>query len=552
MAQLFAFFCGGSGTRVAEIFTLCTAMGLMKHDIQTNICICDADTNNGNKSDAQEMIENYQNVHDIMYPEGTATSESALFGTPIELKTWHLDGPSDGSTNYHLDDLAKTNDGILVKKALFSADESSLEIKGKGFCAHPNLGNAYIEAAILHEKDAQNTVYSKTKERIRQQIDGNNEVYVVVVGSLFGGTGAACMPTIAKDIKENIKDYCEQKNKNFDDFFHMCAVMLLPYFSLPIDKGATDDEKIADQFVDTGNFDTSTKSAVSYYFHNHKDLFDAIYPIGLPTSYVLPGKRALGGNAQKNPTSLVEWNAALAIRHFIDNHQNDRPAQSALWCAPLKVDMETGRYLLSKDAFMVDDFDRSLNRWNEFAAFYALYLYPNILMGNAGCKDTPNWYEYAFSKHAKNQEEEKDATIEKAKKAENDAVESLLSFVKQYYAILGDLIGLRLTDGQPDNQLINANKLVQIFKKTKVNEKGDNLVEEGILSQFVAGKDESKEQQLINRHRKAYDALGIGFSIPQKQKKFGNKPYVLERAVTAKKKASGSFGQLLLSLTKSL
>lgn len=534
MAHLFAFFCGGSGTRVAETYALCAAMGLMRNDVPTHICICDADHENGNTTHSFDTIGDYINVHKAMYPNShTAEKEKSFFGNTITaLEKWSLDGRDKVDSSYCLNDLCEGGASDRIKGALFDEQEQKEDIKHLGFFAHPNVGNVFVQAAILREQDVESesksTAYKRTKKEIMQQLDAGDTVYVVFVGSLFGGTGAACIPTIAKDLYASInKSYSaggKHDEKKFDQVFHMAAVMLLPYFTLPL-SGNRKDEK-----VKASKFNTSAKVAVDYYYNKHPDLFEVIYPIGLPTSYVLPGKAEYGGSKQENPSSLVEWVSALAIRHFIDNHNTSipRPTQSVLCCACLKVD-ENNKYVLSADSFMNSEFKDAFIRWNDFASFYALYLYPNIRLGNSGSKDVANWYKNYINTDSK-----------------NPAIESLFSFVKTYYASLGDLIGLSLSDGaQPINMLVNADNLTKLYRKEK-NEKGDDI-EFGTLSMFT-----SEQEITPPKVKKAYKALKDSFDIPQSREKHKNKPNDLEKVVISKRNTAGDLGQLLRSVADAL
>lgn len=512
MAHLFAFFCGGSGARVAETYAFCAATGLMKYDIPTHICLCDADHQNGNEATSRVTIDNYIAVQEEMYnKEGhDPANTGSFFGTPISVKQWELDGRNGfqaGRAEYRLGDLGNVGEAGLVANALFTAEEQEKDIKNLGFFAHPNVGSAIVQAAILYEQDVAGnanvqTAYKETKQEIIQQLDANDNVYVVFVGSLFGGTGAACMPTIAQDLRTYVKDYCERHGKSWDRCFHMSAIMLLPYFTIPVPQNGQT------QIVDSGTFNSSTKIAMDYYFRKHPNLFETIYPIGLPTSYVQPGRAEYGGESQKNPSSLVEWVAALAICHFIDNHDVNAPipVNSELCCASLNVQEDTNNYVLNNSSFMDVDFAVAFNHWNEFASFYALYMYPYIKLGNAGRK-VPNWYHNYI-----------------AKEANSPVIDQLFAFIKSYYTGIGNLLGWG-TAYQPENMLVNQDNLNKIC----------NLIDN-------FGNNESMSD---NKVRDASKALGAGFDIPKDRMRRRVKPRQLEEAALIENRTTGGFGQLL-------
>ena len=518
MAQLFAFFCGGSGARVAETYAFCAAMGLMRHDIPTHICLCDADHQNGNEATSFGTIKNYATVRNEMYRDGhTPAGAGDFFGTPISVGQWALDGRTGehaGKAQYTLDQLGNAGDAGAVASALFTEEERTRDIKNLGFFAHPNVGSAIVQAAILFEQDVEGdatitTEYKRAKQMIVQRLNANDKVYVVFVGSLFGGTGAACMPTIAQDLRTSIQNYCTNHGTIFDECFHMSAVMLLPYFTLPAPGNG-------EEIVDSSIFDSSTKIAMDHYFKKHPNLFEAIYPIGLPTSYVQPGAAEYGGQNQKNPSSLVEWVAALAIRDFVATHDvtAPMPVQSELCCAPIDVDA-MNRYTLRYSSFMSETFGNAFNRWNEFASFYGLYLYPKIKLGNAG-KGVENFYRNYVSREP-----------------DNPAIDRLFSFIKSYYNSIDDLLGLKLPVGaQPINEFVNTDNLKKVGK---------------VLDEL-----DSVEHMTAQNNRNAQNTLRHGFGIPIDRLQRKKQPHELMNVANNNNSRAGGLGQLLQFIDKSL
>ena len=74
---------------------------------------------------------------------------------------------------------------------------------------------------------------------------------VFIISSIFGGTGASGYPLLEKKIKE---DEAHPQVKNA----LMGAVTVLPYYSL-------DDPTTSGSDIDSANFYTKTKAALSYY-----------------------------------------------------------------------------------------------------------------------------------------------------------------------------------------------------------------------------------------------------------------------------------------------
>lgn len=214
----------------------------------------------------------------------------------------------------------------------------------------------------------------------------------------------------------------------------MGACMMLPFFSIP--RAPNPDA----QLVKPELFVPSTKMALSYYIKHNQGIFDVIYPLGLPHPYTLPDDTPhFGGASQKNPMSFVEWSAAAACLHFVNNGAPAAPNPTP--CCGYLEENDAGRIVLNDNSFMMPQFGPAFVRWMNFVSFYTLYLHPNIQLGhNRRC--SANWY----GNYVRGQD------VDQLDNQIND-------FCRKYYNGLYEMLGMTLNeDERPENALVDSSK----------------------------------------------------------------------------------------------
>ena len=135
--------------------------------------------------------------------------------------------------------------------------------------------------------------------RLKVAKDPNAKIFLA--GSIFGGTGAAGFPTIAKLIKNEL----DGKPINAQ----IGGALVLPYFTFT-DTGDNELKARAEHFL------MNTQAALNYYSNNKDPIYDAIYLLG-DTSKIEVDP-SLGGKTQRNAQHFIELYAALAAIHFFD------------------------------------------------------------------------------------------------------------------------------------------------------------------------------------------------------------------------------------------
>ena len=326
MERLFIFAIGGTGARVLRSFTMLLASGqdsLKDYDVYP--IILDYDSENGDTAIATNCIETYNRIHNIAWKDKDMVKEAGFFKSNLcQLKDDSLNGGSsfqmvyapkgnnvykkyigydtlgyDEMNSKRLGRDIDTTGTKMLLQSLYNtdptSDDSEMNLKmDVGFKGNPNIGSV-----VFHDIDSECSEFKAFLMRLTP----NDKV--VVVGSLFGGTGSSGIPEIIRKIRE--------KNQGV----HIGAVLVMPYFAPESKDGGTIRHDI---------FNSKTKAAINYYEDSGLISFDkngqmnggainSAYFIGDPKPTVLP--YCDGGGNQKNPANICEFISALSIIHFV-------------------------------------------------------------------------------------------------------------------------------------------------------------------------------------------------------------------------------------------
>lgn len=307
-SKLFILGIGGTGARVLRSLTMLLASGEPSFDrYDVYPVIIDYDDRNADKERATEILTLYKRTHDDAFQAhevGQPVKSGVgcqFFGADIKqiggIKnfTFQFKLP-DGETKYS--DFIKS-DGLSGKtfntekllKSLYdtSTDDDTTELNidmSVGFKGNPNIGSVVLND-IQRMPLFMNLISSYNRDQ---------EDRIVIIGSLFGGTGASGIPALIQTIKA-------QKPTA-----HISTVLVLPYFEpnpKPDGGGA----------IDARLFYSKTKAAINYYKDSklNKEI-ENIYYVGdfYPTHIAY----SEGGEDQKNNANIVEFISALAVAHY--------------------------------------------------------------------------------------------------------------------------------------------------------------------------------------------------------------------------------------------
>lgn len=304
---------GGTGAKCVESFIHLCAAGFMPSDGKTLFAMfVDPDGANGSLGRAQALLKQYYDCRDIHL------GNTDLFKTPIRIADPDVWSPLNDKPQ-QLDDFfsynvlrAQNPPAAHLFDVLYSEREKTTPLE-RGFRGHPSIGAAVMAATVeLEEEEPWITL----RDQIAQDVGNGQEARVILCGSIFGGTGASGVPTIARLVDSVFRSAADGNNQ---PNFKLGGVLMLPYFSF---------DKVQEEGIKANaeDFLLNTQTALKYY-HQQDDLnvFDAVYLLGNDT---LTSVRAssLGGNTQDNEPHLLELYAALAALNFFSaNTVSDYP-----------------------------------------------------------------------------------------------------------------------------------------------------------------------------------------------------------------------------------
>lgn len=248
---------GGTGEKCLESFLHVSAIGGFGDTNETfHALIVEGDRANGNKNRLQAQIANYTVCQKVFYPHGTDKQESinkkeerelnrqnerGLFkdtfvvnreGGKDAFYVWEPDH-NKGSLHKMAENCSAETRGLM--DVLFSPEEAETNL-AVGFKGHPNIGSLAMDY-LMDMADEKSVWYNFLGRGNQEMVSGAERMDIIIVGSVFGGTGAAGLYAIANKIRNfkyvdnNINIDCQ---KRIDDHkLNIGICMMLPYYTLP-------------------------------------------------------------------------------------------------------------------------------------------------------------------------------------------------------------------------------------------------------------------------------------------------------------------------------
>jgi hypothetical protein len=307
--KLFLFCIGGTGARTLKALTFLMASGVEIKASKIVPIIIDPDSANGDVQRVTEILDNYQNIrkrlefdkNKFFKTEIQTLASLQAEGDKSNLKVsdgfrFDIDGTRDGVFKdfIGLDTMSETSREMV--KLLFSEANLNMGLE-VGFKGNPHMGSVVLNQ--FEQADEFKYFASRFAEGDR----------IMIIGSIFGGTGAAGLPLLVKNIREaedNLPNHDRLKNAA------IAAITVKPYFAIEPD---------ANVVIDSNTFITKTKSALEYYADNlsGNNSLNIHYYIGDTANKAY--KASEGKATQKNDAHAVELFSALAAIDFM-NHDN--------------------------------------------------------------------------------------------------------------------------------------------------------------------------------------------------------------------------------------
>ncbi len=313
---------GGTGNKILEsvVYGACVdaffepdARGRKRPVDKLELLVVDVDAACGNTTRARQAAELYEQVRRAA---AGVTRAYRGFHTELRVQRWSMNlsrraASVDKMTENHRDDQ-------LLARTLFSRTEAELEY-AEGFRGHPDLGVLFFAELLGDLEDESKTSPDDEMLGMLRQIQGELErgesVKVMLVGSIFGGTGASGIPAISRFLRERFS--------RFNTLFEMGAVLMLPYYKVP---PAAKNEEM-EIVVKSSQFLDKARTALQYYGmeslirsseEDESGVYDALYLLGLPReAFVTTRMYSTGSQSQENDAHLLEWLAMRCVARFL-------------------------------------------------------------------------------------------------------------------------------------------------------------------------------------------------------------------------------------------
>ncbi|PWS28575.1 hypothetical protein DHW03_01605 [Pedobacter yonginense] len=310
MPRIFIFGIGGTGTRVLKSLTMLLASGVDMHDYDVVPIIIDPHKDLPELKECKNMLRLYSKIRRTIYSNHIPESPNAFFRTNMLSLSEALQGGMKEGFDFD-ERIDETFGEFLSYNSLAKEDrnkdlldllynEQSLNTKlSVGFKGNPNIGSVVLNSF-------EDTEWYKSFEKI---FDKGDRIFII--SSIFGGTGASGLPLLIKNLRRS-------KNKEVKSAA-IGALPIMPYFKL-----SEPDADSVHKDIDSNNFITKTKAALTYY-QNHLKGVNALYYLADPHEQSVP---YVNDEArQNNMAHIVELIGASAIldfqrREFQDQEEN--------------------------------------------------------------------------------------------------------------------------------------------------------------------------------------------------------------------------------------
>jgi hypothetical protein len=311
---------GGSGSRCLGATIYLSASGLFEGDL--HVVIVDPDQTNGNAEQVKRMISAYSALSSCQQPErprqrnlivNKRLPEAVIFRPSINRKRdsgdlfnyfWQDPNPPDRTFGDAID-IVNAPPQLKNFASLFYETEDLQMALGKGYRGRPNVGAVTLISDLRRTVDAKGNGLAQMIESIRADLIAEKPVRLFVYGSVFGGTGAAGIPTISRLIEDTLK----RSNTTHNERMRFGVAMLTPYFSFPEGKA------VDGPSPDSALHQAATQAALLHYGHNDPG-YQHLYIIGSPEMPPTNTSHSVGGESQENDPHYVEIVASLAARDF--------------------------------------------------------------------------------------------------------------------------------------------------------------------------------------------------------------------------------------------
>lgn len=336
MAKKYFCYCiGGTGARVAEVAAHLCAMNMINaaETDEIEFIIVDKDKDCGGTQQARRVIGsvrtlspgagaafersgrlNGNNAREFCKNHINVNTDWDFTLALARLKERNAGGVQNAGTISLKDAVSRTNnnDDKVLMNAFYTQKEQNIDTD-KGFYGDPSVGSLIFKYMVKNDGN-QNDIANPVTGWLGQHANAGDEARVFIIGSIFGGTGAAIFSNLAAHLRDSA---------NVGRLF-ISGVLLLPYFSFG-DGGQNAKVNSAEFFkkskvaLDEYNRDLNLIRTVN----NPNGSFDSLYVCGQYECHMTSENYADGGENQNNHFDLVDLVAASAMVDFFNKTVDD-------------------------------------------------------------------------------------------------------------------------------------------------------------------------------------------------------------------------------------
>ena len=305
MTSNFLLGIGGTGAKCVEAFVRLSFCGLGPEAAWVGLL--DQDRANGNAARAMGVLADASELRAAFRAGGANDlGPCPLLRTAIEKPkagwAWAPEERSSASLATSIGFGGLPPAEAALAEILFSEEERRLHLD-EGFRQRPALGAALTLQGVTPESDVWRDLLGAL-----QSAGQGEEVRVLLVASVFGGTGAAGFPTVARLLRKAIEE------RGLGGRVRLGGVLMLPYFAFPAPPPGMGPAIRPDSSL----FLMQARGALEHYagLFRAETVFDSLYLLGSDPLIQL-GAYSDGGSLQANPPLLPELVAALAALDFL-------------------------------------------------------------------------------------------------------------------------------------------------------------------------------------------------------------------------------------------
>ncbi len=406
MSENYLIAIGGTGSRCMQAVIYLTAAGLFQSPMR--ILIIDPDQNNGDSVKTRSLADNYHALHLAPQPRQaerkrrvvgySKLGEPVLFQASLNLKTgedkaqhsifWHNPNPAQRRFGEVIQYPSQRDEFKKFLDLFYEPNDLEM-VLDVGYRGRTNVGAVALKQDLESTSNIPEVGLREFLEKLNIDLQ-SKEVRVFVMGSVFGGTGAAGLPTIPELIASIPTDVIAHDNRV--RLRYGCA-MMTPYFSFP--KGSSTSSGPG---TDSARHAVATQAALLHYAHVPPG-YQHIYFIGSPGRPQTNSNNVTGGQNQTNDAHYAELIAAIAAWQFFalpHIHSNDKQLHFADSLQD-KIDIGVTWKSLPVDPGKTssrEQMKRSLTVFTTLVYFYKNFLYERFINGQL--YRNANWYKDNF------------------------------------------------------------------------------------------------------------------------------------------------------------